>query len=342
MNKRIEPFVLIVLFLFIFSCNNQPSSANDDSSKDIKEEINNLQTQTIQRNSELVNSLNGYWRSDEHIIFDKEIPVDYDESGIEKFKDNNILFFNEDTLYVSFQCVSKIQILKQSAINHFHSNSSVQLYKELLKDGFDLALNDSVFTISNYNGEMEECEYPFNDLLFVNDKIVLYDGGYLYAFSKIDDFSINDVIESNNSVEFPIEYEQIFNESLLQKELSYYHEKLGNLSEDNYLFYYPLLEYKDFKVCIIKRNYGDNLDYYLTVCDKNNIHLQKIGGFKILDFLEGDNNYEAESTRFIIDSGYQITVTQDRYILENENKRIVSSEEISYNIKNDGQIVKIK
>ncbi len=106
------------------------------------------------------------------------------------------IILRNDSIIIPEQCSGKIYIEKISIHNYYKSNSTCEIYRKSIKSIFNIDLPDSIISISNYFGdENVGCEYPYAEILYIDEKIIVNVEGYLILFVK-NPTSFNNINEN--------------------------------------------------------------------------------------------------------------------------------------------------
>ncbi len=288
-NKTMKNILNYICIFFIISCN----AGNDK--KELNSNETSLSQEIILNNQQKEKEIWKFYKISENPIFETKKS---DLLSINKKISNTNIVLSENKININNYCQNIEYVdLKKKSFEYFTNKDFLERYsKELLKQG--IRIGDSINIIRSVIPN-EECEYPFGEILKIDDYlIVLYEGYLIYYIKEplknILHKSKEELIIKENEIEtvkLPFSFYNYFKDEYSEKKYPSYNptDKLINfLVEKGY-------DAESYKCFIIK---SDDKILYLVIeiqrGDSNYYVLLTSNDSKIIDFKEigsiGDEN----------------------------------------------------
>ena len=318
--------IYFICFLLFFSCKSEGKNNIEE-----KKNVVSADSITIRQNPIQENEIWYFYDISHYPVLDLK--------GIEreKLKKEIKIYTIElkgNRIFVSNSCSNIEYInLRKKSLNYFTNQDNLERYSNVLSnEGIELL--DSINIIRSALPE-EECNYPFGEIIKIDNFLIVLYEGYLVYFSKVklpDNFT--DAYNKLSSVSLPIDYDLI--DSLADIKFISIPAKFKYFFDLDYLSNYkgvklPKTDLNIRTVLISAHQEGGEKNLYLYTLSQSGEIIDRLILFSIEGETKQGNNV---GNTFNIDENYHIKITET----SENNIKIVKN----YKINDSGKFIEIE
>lgn len=318
--------IYFICFLLFFSCKSEGKNIIEE-----KKNVVSADSITIRQNPIQENEIWYFYDISHYPVLDLK--------GIEREKlkkeiKTYTIELKGNRIFVSNSCSNIEYInLRKKSLNYFTNQDNLERYSNVLSnEGIELL--DSINIIRSALPE-EECNYPFGEIIKIDNFLIVLYEGYLVYFSKVklpDNFT--DAYNKLPSVSLPIDYDLI--DSLADIKFISIPAKFKYFFDLDYLSNYkgvklPKTDLNIRTVLISAHQEGGEKNLYLYTLSQRGEIIDRLILFSIEGETKLSNNV---GNTFNIDENYHIKITET----SENNIKIVKN----YKINDSGKFIEIE